>query len=227
MNQTHCIIPYGNTMAKNKTMIKKVSKRKVALNLNKLTTIQKIQFARAVVIAMNGNANFPSPAPALTVISTDANHVETASIAAQTHAKGTSAQMHAMIKVLELSLRALANYVETIANADPDHAVAIIESAGLTLRKTNVVKPRILLVVSSGKGQVTLTCPAEKSGTYKWEFATGDPLVEANWKFLAEVRKSKTIQSGLQSATVYHFREWTFGLKGLGPVSQIVSTTVL
>jgi hypothetical protein len=206
---------------------KKVSKRKAVLYLNKKTPVQKIQFARTVVIAMTGNGHFPTPSPALSVISTDANNLETAYLAAQTHAKGTAAPMHAMMKVLELSLRALANYVETIANADPDNAVSIIESAGLSVRKANPAKPRILHVVASGKGQVTLTCPTEKLGNYKWEFTTGDPSIEANWKFLAEVRKSKTVQTGLNSTTVYHFREWTFGLKGLGPVSQIVSTTVL
>ncbi len=208
-------------------MTKKVSKRKVALLLNKMTTAQKVQFARTVVIAMTGNVHFPTPAPALSGISTDATNLETAYQTAQTRAKGSSAQMHAMLKVLELALRALANYVETIANADPDNAVSIIESAGLSVKKASPPKPRILQVVASGKGEVTLSCPTEKSGTYKWEFTTGDPSVEANWKFLTEVRKSKFVQTGLTSATTYHFRQTTFGLKGLGPVSQVVSTTVL
>ncbi len=206
---------------------KKVVIRKVALLLSKKTVAQKFQFARGVVIAMAGNANFPAPLPALSVITTDANNLETAYIAAQTRAHGTAAQKAAMVKVLQLSLQALAHYVELIANADPNNAEAIITSAGMTAKKATVHAPRILHVVASAKGEVTLTCPVTKNATYKWEVATGDPTIEANWKLLDEVRQSKFVQAGLISGTLYHFREWTIGVKGIGPVSQVVSTTVL
>jgi len=176
---------------------------------------------------MRGNAYFPIPSPNLSVISSDANNLEAAFLAAQTRAKGTSAQMHAMVKVLDLSLRALANYVENIANAYPDNALTIIESAGMDAKKIPVHKPHELAVVASGKGEVTLTCPVTKRASYKWEVTTADPAVETNWKLLAEVRKSRLIQTGLASATVHHFRQWTFGPKGLEPVSQVLSTTVL
>jgi len=161
------------------------------------------------------------------VITTDANNLETAYIAAQTRAKGTTAQKNAMAKVLQLSLQALAHYVENIANADPNNTEAIITSAGMEMKKATVHKPRILEVIASAKGQVTLTCPVTRSASYKWDIATGDPTIEANWKVYVVVKQSKTIQNGLTSATVYHFRQWTVGSKGLGPVSQVVSTTVL
>jgi hypothetical protein len=206
---------------------KKVIIRKVALLLSKKTVEQKFQYARAVVIAMTGNNHFPTPSPALSVITTDANNLETAYIAAQTRAKGTTAQKNAMAKVLQLSLQALAHYVETIANADPNNAEAIITSAGMQMKKPAVHAPRILHVVASSKGQVTLTCPVTKNASYRWDVAIGDPTIEANWKMLVEVKQSKVIQNGLISGTLYHFRQWTIGLKGLGPVSQIVSTTVL
>jgi hypothetical protein len=207
--------------------VKKVVIRRIALYFNKMTVPQKFQFARAVVVAMTGNAHFPNPSPALSVISNDANNLETAHTAAQTHAKGTSAQMQAMVKVLQLSMQALAHYVENIANADPNNAEAIIKSSGMQMKKTPVHVPRILRVVASAKGQVTLTCPVTRGASYKWDIATGDPTIEANWKVYVVVKQSKTIQNGLISATVYHFRQWTVGLKGLGPVSQVVSTTVL
>jgi hypothetical protein len=208
-------------------MSKKVIKRKAVLLLDKKTVTQKILFARAIVIAMTGNAYFPAPTPALSVITRDANNLENASVAAQTRAKGTSAEMNVMVKFLELSLRALANYVEFIANADSANAVAIIESAGMTVKRTSATQPRVLAVVASGKGEVTLTCPTEKYGSYKWEITTGDPMIEANWKFFVEVRQSKTVQTGLLSATLYHFRQSTFGRNGLGPLSYVLSTTVL
>ena len=208
-------------------MSKKMVKRKVALRMSKKSMIQKFQFARAVVVAMTGNAHFPTPSPALSVITTDANNLEAAHTAAQTRAKGTSPHMHAMAKVLELSLQALANYVENIANADPNNAEAIITSAGMEMKKTGLQNPRVLHVVASAKGQVTLTCPASRDASYRWDVATGDPTIEANWKMLIEVRQSKHIQNGLISGTYYHFRVWTLAIKGLQPVSQVISTMVL
>jgi hypothetical protein len=205
---------------------KKVVIRKVALLFNTKTVPQKIQFARAVVVAMTGNNYFPTPSPALTVITSDTNNLEAAQLAGQTRAKGTAAHTQAMVKVLHLSLQALAHYVENIANADPNNAETIIKSAGMEMKKTPVHIPRILHVVSSAKGQVTLTCPTSRTDSYKWDIATGDPTIEANWKTYVVVKQSKTIQNGLLSATVYHFRQWTVGPKGLGPVSQVVSVTV-
>ena len=205
----------------------KVVIRRVALRLSKMTVPQKFQFARAVVVAMTGNAHFPTPAPSLVVITSDANNLEAAHTAAASHTKGTAAQTQAMVKVLQLSMQALAHYVENIANADPNNAVSIIESAGMQVKKTNAGKARILNVLASAKGQVTLTCPVTARASYRWDIAMGDPTIEANWKIFVVVKQSKTIQTGLLSATVYHFRQWTVGVKGLGPVSQVVSTTVL
>ncbi len=205
---------------------KKVVVRKVALLMSKKTVAQKFQFARAVVIAMTGNHYFPTPSPALSVITTDANNLETAYIAAQTRAHGTAAQKAAMVNALNLSMQALAHYVELIANADPNNAETIITSAGMVVKKPAVHLPRALHVVAGAKGVVTLTCPLTKNASYKWEYAIGDPTIEANWKFLGEVRQTKMVQTGLISGTVYHFREWTIGIKGIEPVSQVVSAMV-
>ncbi len=206
---------------------KKVAIRRVALHLSKMTVPQKFQFARAVVAAMTGNAHFPTPSPTLAVITTDANNLEAAHTAAQTRAKGTAALTQVMVKILHLDMQALASYVENIANADPNNAQAIILSAGMQIKKSPAAKLRMLEVIASAKGQVTLTCPSTRGASYRWDIATGDPTIEANWKVYVVVKQSKTIQTGLISATVYHFRQWTVGSKGLGPVSQVVSTTVL
>ena len=206
---------------------KKVVIRKVALLFSKKTVPQKIEFAKAVVIAMTGNHYFPNPTPALSVITTDAANLEAAQIAGQTRAKGTSARTQAMVKVLHLSMIDLAHYVESIANADPNNAETIIKSAGMEMKKAKAHVPRVLSVIASGKGQVTLTCPTSRTDSYRWDIATGDPTVEANWKTFVVVKQSRTKQSGLLSGTMYHFRQWTVGGKGLGPVSQVISTMVL
>jgi hypothetical protein len=215
-------------MVKTKKMnTKKVPIRRIALYFDKMPVPQKFQFARSVVIAMTGNAHFPNPSPGLAVITGDANNLEVAHIAAQTHAKGTSAQMQALVKVLHLSMQALAHYVENVANADPNNAEAIIKSSGMQIRKTPVHKPRILEAISNAKGQVTLTCRTTVGASYKWDITTGDPTVEANWKVFVVVKQSRTIQNGLLNSTIYHFRQWTIGIKGMGPVSQVVSATVI
>ena len=51
---------------------------KIKLDLQGKTVPQKIQFLRDLVTQLTGNANFTTPSPALSVITTKANALETA-----------------------------------------------------------------------------------------------------------------------------------------------------
>ena len=50
----------------------------IKLDLQGRTVPQKIQFLRDLVTQLTGNANFTTPSPALSVITTKANALETA-----------------------------------------------------------------------------------------------------------------------------------------------------
>ena len=195
--------------------------------MGRRTVPEKFEFARSIIIAMTGNAYFPNPSPALSTIASNADNLQAAHVAAQTRAKGTVAIMDAMEQVLHVSLWQLAHYVEAIANATPENAEAIIQSAGMEVKKTYIQKPCELHVASTNKGEVTLTCPYTRGGSYRWEVSTGDPTIEMNWELLEVVRQTKLVYNGLISGNFYHFRFWTIGTKGIVPVSQVVSTTVL
>lgn len=214
--------------AQQKNKMKKPRVVKVALHYDQKTVAQKFQFARSIVTAMTGNVKFPNPSIALNDITTDANNLEAAYLAALTRTKGTASHAKDASIALRLALTKLAAYVEGVANADAATAETTITLAGMEPRKAGVHKGHVLAVVSKTKGQVLLTSPATKGVSYKWEIATGDPTVEANWKVLAEVRQSKTVQGGLTSGTLYHFRVWTIGKAGISPApSQVLSTVVL
>jgi hypothetical protein len=201
---------------------------KVTLHYDQKTVAQKFQFARAIVTAMTGNPKFPNPSIALSDITTDANNLEAAYLASLTRTKGTASHVKDATITLRIALTKLAGYVEGVANADAATAETTISFAGMQPRKAGTHKGHVLAVVSKVKGQVLLTCLSAKGVSYKWEVAIGDPTVEANWKVLAEVKQSKTIQRGLNSGTLYHFRVWTIGKTGISPApSQVLSTIVL
>jgi hypothetical protein len=208
------------------TKLPKVKIARSALHLSRMSFVQKVQFARAVVIAMTGNIHFPTPLPVLTQITSDANDLEVASNAAQTHAKGMHAIEVAKSKALQLSLQLLAHYVEGVANGDPNNAESIILSAGMQIKKQTNPGPRILSAKSNNKGEVTLTNPAVRSASYRWEIATLDPTIDANWKFFTEDKKSKIVRTGLANSTMYHFRVYTLTKTGTSTASQVITVTV-
>ena len=106
----------------------------VVTGFSKLTVPQKIESARIKATSMTGTANFPTPNPPLATITTGANALETAGIAAAGGGKDETAVMHAKEALLDLSIKLLATYVENVANASPANAEAIVLSAGMDIK---------------------------------------------------------------------------------------------
>ncbi len=106
--------------------------------LGKITTVPLlIALARAVVQAMTTNkSTFPTPNPPLPQVTTDANALDTAQLATKSKTKGTVATRDEARTVLVADLHQLQAYVQQIADASPEHAAVIIQSAGMSVRKT-------------------------------------------------------------------------------------------
>jgi hypothetical protein len=198
----------------------------IALGYKEKSTPEKIQLGRTIVEAMTNNGNFLLPIPALNTVLMDVNNLSAAYIATFTQARGTSSVMRSQSKVLQLSLQSLAFYVEGIANANPDMAMAIVLSSGMPVKNQGIRPPRILSAKSMNKGEITLTNPFVKHSSYRWEMTTASPGVESNWKFFAEDGRNKIVRKGLVSATYHYFRVFTLSSGGtIGP-SQVVSAVV-
>lgn len=101
--------------------------KKPKLNLQQLTTILKVSKARQIAQAMALSANFPTPNPALAVLTAKAQEVEDAFEAAETGLNTAKTTLEEREKELDILLTQEAAYVSNIAAGN----VEIIESAGM------------------------------------------------------------------------------------------------
>jgi len=184
----------------------KVVKRLVALGTSRLSVVQLISDTRHYVTSMTANTLFPTPSPDLASITTQVNLVEADYNVSLTRVKGSVAKMRAEQKKLVILLKGLAAYVETIANANPDHALDIIASAGMAVKKSPVRKPKTFSAVNGKlKGTVMLSNKGIPRGTYIYEMTT-DPNTPASWTYIYTGSNVKFTKTGLVSGTRYYFR---------------------
>jgi hypothetical protein len=184
----------------------KMNKKSVALFLSKKSVPQIIADANLYVDQMNGNADFPNPVPSLSTIQIQVAQVQTAYTVAQTRQKGAVSAMYSVLKVLEVSLKQLASYVETVANADPDLAESIILSAGMTVKKTAVRAPKIFSVKQGITGEeVILNNKALKRAAYIYQLST-DPSKPDTWEIIYSGLRVKYIHKGLTPGIRYYFK---------------------
>jgi hypothetical protein len=198
-------------------------KTNVALKLARLSVPRKIEKAKAIVAAMTGNANFPTPSPTLETITQLANGLEMALIATNGGAEEETAAMYARERELDLGLKSLAAYVEGIANVNPEQAEVIILSAAMEVKKRVVRTTSDFDVKSTGNpGEVKIGCRAEDRAAYVFQMTT-DPSNEANWSTIHSDVRSKLVRKGLTSGTRYHFRVAVIRSGGQQPWSQTKS----
>lgn len=201
---------------------KNMSKPK--LELKKRTDADLINFAQGIVTAMTGNPNFPTPMPALTVISGDITalqarintitDLENQTRAAYTDKDGTRDTM-------EQNLTYLGNYVEIIAAG----SASIIESAGMPVRSpaNPVGLPGtpidFLASASEFTGAIDLTwSPVAGAVSYEVQCKDHDtpgPFVPAKIS-----TSSRTRVDGLTPGVLYAFQVRAIGSAGPGPWSD-------
>ncbi len=163
-----------------------------------------IKLGKAIVTAMTGNAFFASPTPTLATVTSDIGALDTAETVAKTRAKGSAAARNVKLKVVEADLHGLCAYVQFVADTDLDNAVAIIQSAGLSVKK-HAVRVKADLSVKPGKlpGEALLEAKAAAArASYDWQYSAD----QKTWTPLATTLVAKTSVSGLTAGTTYWFR---------------------
>ncbi|HEV7232559.1 MAG TPA: hypothetical protein VGO45_14575 [Bacteroidia bacterium] len=204
---------------------KKVSKKAVALNISGTPPSQVIVNATHYVTSMTGNAHFPNPSPALPAVSAQITALQAAYDLSLTRAKGSVGKMHLELKKLDILLKALAAYVESVANADPDNASIIIKLSGMTEKKPANRGPKIFSA-KAGKtpGTALLNCKAQSRAVYVYQETT-DPATATSWTTVYTGITAKFLKTGLISGTRYYFR-YAVIIKGLqsdwSPVVNLV-----
>ncbi len=165
-----------------------------------------ITYVQGILKAMTGNPTFTTPNPPLTAVSTAAGDRQVAETAAlMTRAKGTIATRNEKRAALVALLELLRAYVQSVADATPENAPSIIESAGLAIKKTPVRAPRVFVAkADTVSGSVKLIAPtAGHRAAYLWQYSTD---AGKTWLESSPTLQAKTTVAGLPSGTTVQFR---------------------
>ena len=184
-----------------------------------------ITFAQSVATALTNNPSFPNPTPPLATFQADIAALVQAETAALARAKGAVETRNNKLAVVRTDLEALKTYVQGVAaTVSPSGAEALIQTAGMAVRKTTLHdKPVLAVRQGSVSGTVTVAVKAvAKEATYFWEYSTD----QKTWTSLPMTAKAKTGLAGLTPATTYYFRFQAFTRSGLSAFRQIVGFLV-
>ncbi|HEX8794059.1 MAG TPA: fibronectin type III domain-containing protein [Polyangiaceae bacterium] len=185
-----------------------------------------VAHAGAIVASMTDAPHFPSPVPPLWVVSKAISDLQNAETAALTRTTGTAATRNEKRTMLVSLLHQLRGYVQVIAEADPENARAIIESAGMFVRK----EPERPLRVFSAKpgtasGEVKIVAPFAGKGTsYEWEYSIDGG---ATWFTMPPTIQSSTSLVGLTPGSRVMFKFRSVTRRGVSAWSEPIRVTVV
>jgi hypothetical protein len=152
------------------TTIKTTHRSLVALSLPK-SVPALIVYAQGIVKRMTGNPSFPDSAPELAAVSTAIAELQTAEAAALARTKGAASTRNEKRKTLVALLQALRGHIQSTADAQEANSQAIIESAGVALRKTPTRRARVF-AAKPGRVSGVATVVAASAGhraSYEWD----------------------------------------------------------
>jgi hypothetical protein len=180
----------------------KPKKNPIALNLPKVVALL-IVYGRHVVQSMTNNPWFPNPTPSLATVTTDLNALEAADATVLTRTKGSAATRNVVLTTVENDFTGLKGYVGGVGAANLAQAAAIIESAGMTLKRvTPRNKPLLAVVMSATPGEAVIQAKAAPRGAaYEWQYSTDGKT----WIEIGITTVASTTVVGLVAGTVYYF----------------------
>lgn len=184
-----------------------------------------IAYAQAIVTAMTNNPRVPSPVPALAVVAAAIAALQSAQSSALARTKGAVTARNDKKAALVALLQRLRMYVQTVADADLENSAAIIQSAGIAVKKAAARRPRVFEAVQGAvSGTVKLvTASAGKRASYDWEYSTDGGKT---WLLLPSTMQAKTSVSGLTPGATVQFRYRALTRTGEGDWSQPLSFLV-
>ena len=181
-----------------------------------------ISLAENIANAMNNNPSFPTPTPPIATLLADIAALNTAETAVLSRTKGAVETRNAKLAAVRNDLENLRGYVQIVAGAGtPANAPAVIEAAGMTIRKvTTQDKPALAAKAGTVSGTIHLSAKAAgRTAAYDWQYSTD----QKTWTTLPMTLQAKTGVTGLASGTTYYFRVQVLIRTGAENWSQIVS----
>lgn len=200
----------------------------VALKLQEKTVPELIEYARKIVTAMTGNANFSTPIPSLANVSAGATALENAYVAALNRDTEKKAIMRNARKNLETLLTQEGDYVQSASGGDE----LKILSAGMDVKAPAqpvglLSAPENLVAKDGGnEGEIELRWKkVQKSTGYLVEISTDDND-PTKWQFLANTTVTKYEAKNLPSGEIRYFRVCATNSAGNGTWSDVAKKRV-
>ncbi len=182
-------------------------------------------YAQNVVKRMTGNPSFPTATPLLAAITTAVVELQAAETAALNRTKGAITVRDDKRTALVVLLRQLRAAIQTAADADPTNGAAIIESAGVPVRKTLTRRPRVFAAKPGPvSGVATLvTATAGPRASYEWQYSTD---ACKTWVTAPVTLRSRTTIAGLLPGATVLFKSRAVTKTGESDWTQPVSLVV-
>ena len=166
--------------------------------------------------------HFPSPIPALAVLmAVDRGPPHHRDAAALSRAKGTATVRNGKRLLVVSQLQQLRGYVQAVADATPEDGAAIIQSAGMPVRKLPVRTARTFAAKQgalSGTAKITAASAGPRSA-YDWQSSTDGGKT---WINAPSTIQAKTTITGLPVGSPVQFRYRPVTRTGEGDWSQVV-----
>jgi hypothetical protein len=184
-----------------------------------------VTYARSIVHAMTGNPSFPSPRPSLATVAAAVEVLSEAEAATRSRTAGTVTARDEKRLALVGLLQQLLSYVQATADAGAENGPAIIESAGMAVKKTRVHPPGVFAAKRGPvSGSVKLVAPkAGNRAGYEWAYSTDGGKT---WVSLPFTVQASTTLFDLQPASTVHFRYRAVTKDGTGDWGQTLSMLV-
>ncbi len=198
----------------------------IKMRLKDMPIPDKIQFARQIAQAMQGNTAFPTPTPALPALTEGAHELEdayNAALAARQAAKMKTSIQEVRSAELDGVLTLLALYVENASNGDK----AGIESAGFSVRNppapigTLPAPVDVQVAPSEHAGTADVAWKAVRGAkAYCIERAADAPALD--WGVIGSSTKREASLNSMVSGSKYWFRVAAIGAAGQSAYSDPV-----
>ena len=205
-------------------MTKSIHRALVSLNLPS-SVPALITYAQGIVKGLTGNAAFQSTAPTIPAVSEAITELQTAETAALARTKGAVATRNEKRAALVALLQQLRGSIQATADATPETAASVIQSAGVAVRKTPV-RPKRVFAAKAGavSGSVQLvTDAAARRASYEWQYSIDGGKT---WVSAPSTLQTKTTIAGLTPGATVVFRYRAVTKTGEGDWSQPTSIIV-
>jgi hypothetical protein len=170
-------------------------------------------YANNIVQKLTNNPAFPTPTPTVAALTAAVNDLHAAETVALSRAKGSATVRNDKRTVLASLLRQLGGYVQSVADATPENGAAIIESAGVAVRKVATREKRVFAAKPgplSGSAIVTAVSAGPRSA-YQWQYSTDGGKT---WVPAPATTQGTTTIAGLPAGTTVQFRYLAVTPKG-------------